>query len=276
MITSTDIVLKDNKIFQFTGSYHETPAGINIYNGLTGELLSGTSEFIASNPDLSSGIVQLYYRPEDRYVKFETKDGRKDIIYSIDYNKIFENNREYKNTIENSVEGESFIYGMANEKSDSRRQLYKITAPLKFIRSNASTLMSYSDRPNMLKPYNATSEKISDKNYIEGIIYFQDEDFVFVVSLDQAGKKANRTFTCIDAGTGKEKWSVQQDELFDYMKIDEEQNSSQSFSSTKSKISVSRLGNIVILKLKGDGVMAFDTESGKKLWSIQPKPISFL
>ena len=96
---------------------------------------------------------------------------------------------------------------------------------------------------------------------------------MFIVSLTQAGKKAERIFTCIDAGNGKEKWSIEQSELFDYMKIDEEQNSSQSLSSTKSKISVQRLGNIVILKLKGDGVMAFDTETGKKLWSIQTAPV---
>lgn len=85
--------------------------------------------------------------------------------------------------------------------------------------------------------------------------------------------KKNRIFTCIDANTGKEKWSVQQDGLFDYMKIDEEQSSSQSLFSTKNKISASRLGNIVILKLKGDGIMAFDTETGKKLWSIQTSPV---
>ena len=59
------------------------------------------------------------------------------------------------------------------------------------------------------------------------------------------------------------------------MKIDEEQNSSQSFFSTKDKISVTSSGNMVLLKLKGDGVMAFDAETGKKLWSIQPAPIGF-
>jgi outer membrane protein assembly factor BamB len=135
--------------------------------------------------------------------------------------------------------------------------------------------MSYSDRPNMLKHYNAASERVSDKSYIEGIIYFQDEDNVYIVSVDKAGKKANRIFTCIDAVTGKEKWSVQQDEMFDYMKIDEEQNSQQSFSSSKDKISVTSSGNLVLLNIKGDGVMAFETETGKKLWSIQPAPVGF-
>ncbi|HMQ78731.1 MAG TPA: PQQ-binding-like beta-propeller repeat protein [Ignavibacteria bacterium] len=275
IIASTDIALKDGKIYQFTRSYGETPAGVNIYEAVTGKLLTETDEFISSYPELGSGIIELSYRPEERIAKFETKDGRKDIIFSVDMQKMFSSDKELRTSIENSVDGESFIYAMANENNDSRRQLYRITAPKKFIVSQASTLMSYSDRPNMLRQYKAASEKVSDKSYIEGIIYAQDENNIYIVSADQAGKKANRLFTCIDAATGKEKWSVEQKELFDFMKIDEEQNSSQSFFSTKDKISVTASGNLVLLKVKGDGVMAFDTETGSKIWSIQPAPIGF-
>lgn len=275
IVASTDIALKDNRIYQFTRSYGETPAGVNIYDASTGKLVSETGDFISSYPELSAGIVELSYRPEERIAKFETKDGRKDIIFSVDMQKMFSSDKELRTSVENSVDGESYIYAMANENNDSRRQLYRITAPKKFIISQASTLMSYSDRPNMLRQYKASSDKVSDKNYIEGIIYAQDEKNVYIVSVDQAGKKANRLFTCIDAATGKEKWSVEQKELFDYMIIDEEQNSSQSFHSSKDKISVTASGNLVLLKLKGDGVMAFDAETGKKLWSIQPAPVGF-
>lgn len=59
------------------------------------------------------------------------------------------------------------------------------------------------------------------------------------------------------------------------MKIDEEQSTQQSFSSTKDQITVMASGNLVLLKLKSDGVMAFDTDSGKKLWSIQPADVSW-
>jgi len=64
-------------------------------------------------------------------------------------------------------------------------------------------------------------------------------------------------------------------EMFDHMIIDEEQNSSQSLHSSKDKIAVTASGNLVLLKLKGDGVMAFNAETGKKLWSIQPAPVGF-
>jgi len=274
VITSSEIALKDNKVYQFTRAYHETQAGVNIYDALTGELISENKDFIAQYPELSSGITELNYRAKDRTATFETKDGRKNILFSIDQGKLFENDRELTKLLESNAEGEGTVYAMANITNDSRRQLYRVTAPKRNIVSHYSTLMDYAGREGMLKSYDAASEKVSDKNYIEGILYAQDEDYVFIISLDQAGKKADRIFTCIDANTGKEKWSVQQSELFDYMKIDEVQNSSQSLSSTKDKITVQRLGNIVILKLKGDGVMAFDTETGKKLWSIQTAPVT--
>ena len=275
VVTSTNIAVNNGKVYQFTRSYHETQAGVNVYDALTGKLISETKEFIAAYPDLGSGISELNYRPEERYASFETKDGRKNLVFSVDNEKMYATEKDLRTTLEKNAEGESYIYGLANENSDSRRQLYRITAPVKQILTHRSTLMSYAGREGMLKNYRATSEKASDKNYIEGIIYAQDEDFVFLVSQDEAGKKANRIFTCVDAKTGKELWAVQQDGLFDYMKIDEVQNSQQSLHSTKDKISVSRLGSLVLLKFKGDGVMAFDTGSGKKHWSIQPAPVSF-
>ncbi|MBE2216821.1 MAG: PQQ-binding-like beta-propeller repeat protein [Ignavibacteria bacterium] len=275
VVTSTSIALNNGKVYQFIRSYHETQAGVNVYDALTGKLISETKDFIAVYPDLGSGITEVNYRAEDRYASFETKDGRKNLVFSVDHEKMYSSEKELKAALEKNSEGESYIYALANENNDARRQLYRITAPVKQILTHRSTLMSYAGREGMLKNYRATSEKASDKNYIEGIIYAQDEEFVFLVSLDEAGKKANRIFTCVDAKTGKELWSVQQDGLFDYMKIDEVQNSQQSLHSTKDKISVSRLENLVLLKFKGDGVLAFDTGSGNKLWSIQPAPVSF-
>jgi outer membrane protein assembly factor BamB len=270
IITLTNIAVKDGRVFQFTKSYNETQPGVNVYDANTGELLSETKEFISSFPELSSGLVELNYKPLGRYAEFDTKDGRTKILYSVEYNKIFPSLKEMNSQIESSVSGESKIYALANTTNDSRKQLFKITAPKGSILTQGDVLMSYADRPNMLKTYKAASEKVSDKSYIEGLIYFQDEDYVFIVSQDQAGKKANRIFTCIDAKTGSEKWSVQQENLFDIFKIDELQNSSQSFFSSKDKISASRYGTMVLLKYKGDGVTAFDVETGKKLWSLQP------
>ena len=275
IISSTELFIKDDRVYQFTKAYGETPAGVNIYDSRTAKLLSETTDFISAYPELSAGITELNVRAENKTVNFETKDGRKKIIYSIELQKIFKDDKSFRTAIESTAEGEGYIYGMASEDNDSRKQLHKITAPAKYILSQRSILMSYADRNNMLKSYSAHSVRVSDKNYIEGIIYAQDENNVLIISLTAAGKKSERIFTCVDAGTGAEKWSVQQNDLFDYMKIDEEQNSAQSFFSTKDKITVSIHGALVLLKLKGDGVIGFDSETGRKMWSIQPAPAGF-
>jgi hypothetical protein len=272
-VVSVDgIALKNDKIFQFSRGYHNSEPKVEIYNSATGEMISSGNSFTQNYEELKSGLIQLNFSKEKQIAEFETKDGRKNIVYSIDKDKIYESQQELEKDDNNNISGEGYLYAMVNEKSDSRRTLYKVNAPLNFIKKNKSTLMDYAGHPNSLKSYNAESEKISEKVYIEGIIYFQDEEFVFIIHQDQAGKTANRIMTCIDAKTGSEKWTVNQDQLFGYMKIDENKNSSQSLSSTKDKIGVSRLGSLTILKLKGDGIMGFETESGKKLWSIQTTP----
>jgi hypothetical protein len=81
------------------------------------------------------------------------------------------------------------------------------------------------------------------------------------------GKKADRMMTCID-NTGKEKWTIPQSELFSKMKIDEEKNSSSSFSDTYDRIGVIRSGNLVVLKLENEGIMGFDYNTGKKLFTL--------
>jgi hypothetical protein len=52
------------------------------------------------------------------------------------------------------------------------------------------------------------------------------------------------------------------------MKIDEDDDTFSSLFFTKDKIEVKRSGNLVILQLKGQGIMGFDYNSGKKLFEI--------
>jgi hypothetical protein len=72
----------------------------------------------------------------------------------------------------------------------------------------------------------------------------------------------------VDIKTGKEKWTAGEDVLFDDMKIDEDDDTFSSLFFTKDKIEVKRSGNLVILQLKGQGIMGFDYNSGKKLFEI--------
>ena len=57
----------------------------------------------------------------------------------------------------------------------------------------------------MINP-DATTEMVSNKVYLQGIIYYQDDETAVIIYVDEAGKTANRIMTCIDIKTGKEKW----------------------------------------------------------------------
>ena len=132
-----------------------------------------------------------------------------------------------------------------------------------------SSLESYANNSHSMEFFvGATSQPLSDKVYLEGIAYHKDEDCTIIIYLDQLGRKSNRILTCVDVKTGKEKWTVQQDDLFSKMKINEEKDSFSSLFFTKDNIKVKRSGNLVVLELAGEGLMGFDFETGKKLWTL--------
>ncbi len=56
--------------------------------------------------------------------------------------------------------------------------------------------------------------------------------------------------------------------MFKKMKIDEEDDTFSSLFFTKDNISVKREGSLVVLTLKGKGMMGYDFKTGKKLWEI--------
>ena len=153
--------------------------------------------------------------------------------------------------------------------SGPRKKLYKVSGPKGQLFSNKSSLESYASNEQSLEFFTgATGEPLGDRIYLEGIIYYQDEDCALIVHLDQLGQKSNRMLTCIDMKSGKEKWTIQQDDLFKKMKIDENKDSFSSLFFTKDDIKVKRSGGLVTLQFKGEGMMGFDYETGKKLWTL--------
>jgi hypothetical protein len=120
-----------------------------------------------------------------------------------------------------------------------------------------------------MKKYNKIDmEPVSEKVYLEGIIYYSDKDCAIIIHLDKLGKKSDRIMTCIDLKTKEEKWTVNQDEMDDVMKIDEEDDTFSSLFFTKDKIGVKRSGSLVVLQLKGRGITGFNYNTGKKIFEM--------
>ena len=172
---------------------------------------------------------------------------------------------------QNSPDGNGILCGLKSKTGDKRYQLWKVTAPKKNLVKDESSYMSFMGDQERLKvfKYPGETELVSDKIYLQGIIYYQDDDIAVVIYVDQAGKTANRLMTCIDLKSGKEKWTLNQDSLFSFMKIDELKNSGSGFDSTKDKIAVKKSGNLLALTFIGGGIMGLDIDSGKKLWSLE-------
>jgi len=52
------------------------------------------------------------------------------------------------------------------------------------------------------------------------------------------------------------------------MKINEQKDSFSSIFFTKDKIGIIRSGNLVVLKFEGEGIIGFDYNTGKKLFTM--------
>jgi hypothetical protein len=271
IISDPYIAFTNGKVMQFTRSNRENEANIITYDAATADVVQDTKAFIDSHPELQSGVKQVYSRAEDNIVKFDTKDGQKDLLYCVSKDKFYKEEKDLKNDIASDTgDGTGSLFCLKGDSRDLRKQLWKITAKNRDIVITGAGFFSYlgSNSFNYFYGDKATAKEIEGKKFLEGIIYYQDNDCFVVIYLDKADKTSNRIMTCLDSKTCEEKWTVQPDDLFDVMKIDENSRDSRSVSSTKDYIKVRRSGNIITLIFKDEGVMGFSLQTGKKLWTI--------
>ena len=269
IITKIDLVYSNGKVWEFTADYGQNAPKIEAFDANTGEMVLDTKQFIAKYPQLSSGLSKSYYDKKDGTLRLETKDGRQGIIYDIDGEKIYPEFKDLREArVKDSTRSYIAVLSPENSSSTARKMLYKISGPKSSILDNSSSLDHYTKDASNLQYYKLSSEQLSEKIYLEGIIYHQDEDCAIIIYLDQLGKTANRLMSCIDLKSGKEKWTLGKEELFKKMRIDEEDDSFSSLFFTKDKIDVSRRGGLVVLQLQGEGIKAIDYDTGKILWDM--------
>jgi outer membrane protein assembly factor BamB len=269
IITHVDMVYDNGKVWEFTREYGENDPKIEAYNAETGELVMDTKNFISKHPDLSAGLTAVHYEPKTKMVNLSTKDGKQYMEYDIENDRLYKNAAEQRDEIEKETETISIPVLAAENSSGPRKKLYKVTGPKGKILTNITSLESYANNPHSMDFFvGGKSEPVSDKIYLEGIIYYQDAETAIIIHIDQLGKKSSRMMTCVDINSGKEKWTIPQSDLFKHMKIDENDDAFSSIFFTKDKIQVKRQGNLVVLQMEGEGLMGFDFNTGKKLWTL--------
>jgi outer membrane protein assembly factor BamB len=269
IITLIDMFYYEGKVWTVTREYGENEPRIEAFNSESGEKIMDTKQFISKFPDLSSGLTEAHYDKNDFSIKVKTHDGR-ERIYNIEDGKLYKDYSEL-----NTVKGkDSSIISMPflvpeDNSSAPRKKLIIATGPKTNVMGNKSSFEHFSRRDDyMEEQYKIKISELSEKIYLEGIIYYQDDDCAIIIYLDKLGKKSDRTMACIDLKTGKEKWTVQQEDMFKKMKIDEEDDAFSSLFFTKDYIDVKRSGNLVVLQYKGRGIMGYDFTTGKKLFEM--------
>ncbi len=272
IISQSHIIYANGKIMQFTNPTEKDGPRINTYDPASGEIIADTKAFLDQHQELSSGIIDLTFHDRDQTVSFLTKDGQRDLVYDPASDKIYKDEIKMRNELgESAGGGRGTIYFLRTETGDKRESLFKVTASKKDIITRESTLESYLTNQSFLKDIIPTAvvEKPTDKTFLNGKIYYQDDDYFVIIYLDQAGKIANRLLVCYDAKTGKEAWSLEPDALFPEMKINEKDDSGSSYTMTYDKIKFRRANNILMMTFQETGMKGFDLKSGKQIWQLE-------
>ncbi|HAX48119.1 MAG TPA: hypothetical protein PK605_03585 [Ignavibacteria bacterium] len=269
IITQIEMLYYNNQVWMITKEYGENEPRVETFNAETGEKEMDTKDFISKFPELSAGLAEVHYSKNDNYLRLKTKDGR-ERTFNFDDGKLYKDYSELNKYRRKDSSVSTIALLVPEDNSSSpRKKLITATGPKASLQDNRSSLEHLSrDIDDIEKMYKIRIGQQNEKIYLEGILYYDDADCAIIIYLDKLGKKSDRLMSCIDLKTGKEMWTVQPDEMFDEMKIDEEDDTFSSLFFTKSNIDVKRSGNLVVLQLKNEGIMGFDYKTGKKLFEM--------
>lgn len=269
IITLIDLVYHDGKVWSVTREYGENEPRIEAFDSETGEKVMDTKEFESKFPQLSAGLTEAHYDNDEFVIRVKTRDGREG-VYNFYDGKMYKDYAEFNKSQNKDSAITTYPVLVPEDNSSSpRKKLLLATGPKASIENKKSSLTHLSSDYEHLEKYNKIKvTTLAEKIYLEGIIYHMDNESVIIVYLDQLGKKSNRFVACVDLKTGKELWTLKPDEIFDEMKIDEEDDTFSSLFFTKDNIGVKRSGNLVLLTLKNEGIMGFEYKTGKKLFEM--------
>jgi hypothetical protein len=269
IITQSWIAYGKGKVWIVTGAYDENLPRVFAYDAESGEKLMETEDFVNKYPELQSGIADIRMDKNPDRIVINTKDGRTGVTFVVEEDKLYASDKEYDKARQEGKDRQVTVFALGSEDSGPRKKLFKVTGPRENVKDREISESYLKDPKTLMFFTKATSEMLTpNRVYIEGMIFHQDTECCLVVHQTLAGKESDRMLTCVDI-SGKEKWTASQNQLFDELKVDENENPFSKIFFMKNDIAVMRSGNLVVLQLKDVGVIGFDYESGKKLWELE-------
>lgn len=260
----------DGNVWIVSSEYRENEPIVNVYDAATGEHLMDTKEFTTKNSRFSAGISQLRFEDNPPRLGIKTKDGL-DQVYLIQKDTTFKSTGDYNDYAEKNISGNATIYMLANESgSTERKVLYRITGPAGKIFSTHIPESMIEDGNYIMRHYQSTSKSMTpDRVYLEGEILYFDDEGVVIFHQDQLGKRAERLLSRID-NEGNVKWTRStKDDIFEELKLDEDEDPFNKMFFLNSKLKGDRGGEMFIFKVTGLGIMCFDWNTGEKIWEME-------
>ena len=243
---------------------------INVYDAASGDVIMDTKGFINKHPQYKAGITQLRVDDRPYRLSLKTKDGL-ELVYLVNKDTSFKSISDYNTYAEKNTQGAASIYTLVTESGSSeRKKLYKITGPAGKIFSSHIPESLIENGNYILQHYESTATPLTpDKVYLEGEVLYYDDDGAVIIYQDQIGKTADRLLSRVDS-EGNIKWtkSTANDELFEELKLDEDENPFGKMFFMKGNLKGDRGGNMFIFKLKGKGILCFDWNTGEKIWDM--------
>lgn len=241
------------------------PSELNVYSTENYQQVLNTQTFCEKSKELSAGIEKVYIDNRKPFrLRISTKDG-KELIYAVEDDKFFNNVPDYGKYFKEKDTSYTGEFLMDREKnSDKRKKIYYVTGPkyqLYFSTVYPSQALEYKG---------STYQKLEvvdlfpDKAFVEGELLYSDNEIAVILHQDKIGKNSNRMLSCVNKD-GKEMWTIQQEDLYDKMKGDEDNSLTDMFF-LRGYMSAQRMGNIIVMMFKPEGAMGFDLPSGKKVW----------
>lgn len=270
IVTIIDMAYGNGKVWLVMGAYGNNEPRIEAYDPDTARLVMDTRAFIARHPLLKAGLSAVYFNDKEMSISINTKDGLQGVKYSIAMDELFRDHAEWREKMLQDTAPASTAVLAKDRSGGPRKKLLLVSGSRSKLMDNASSLESFGGDERQLAFFTgATGTFLTDTVFLEGIIYHQDAECAIIIYLDQIGRTSNRFMTCYDLPAGSRRWTVKPDQLFPQMRINEDNDSFSSLFFTKDNIRVRRVGNLVVVQLKGVGLMGFDFKTGKKLWTME-------
>jgi hypothetical protein len=269
LILHTWMAAVDGKVWVASGSYHQNEPGIFVYETEPPGLIAQTSDIVARHPELASGIVDLRMAKDPDRLVLETRDGRKGVVLTLRDEKLYQDEAEFRKSLTQDEESPVTVFALAQDRDGGpRKKLYRVTGPKGKVTNSSVELFLREPQMFMMSAKATAEPAAAGRAFIEGLIVEQDEDGCVILHQDAAGRKANRLLTRVTAAR-IEKWTTRPEDLFPETKVDLDKRSFSGIFFMKDKLSVSRIGNLVMLELSGVGLIGFDVETGRKLWELK-------